>query len=110
VKADYGFDILGRLGMKVNPSTLAYVLGGYSWGHFKAEATGLGSYDWSSSGFSVGGGLETAVSSHTTLGIEYRYAQFSDKDFSSLLGAPPGSLKVEPSSHTVRIGLKYKFN
>jgi outer membrane immunogenic protein len=113
--ADYGFDILGRVGMKVNPSTLAYVLGGYSWGHFKLGGSGpvfggAGSYDWSSSGFSVGGGLETAVSTHMTLGIEYRYAQFADKDFSSMLGAPPGSLKVEPSSHTVRVGLKYKFN
>ncbi len=109
IKADYGFDILGRVGMKVNPSTLAYVLGGYSWGHFKAEAStggrSIGSYDWSSSGFSVGGGLETAVSTHTTLGIEYRYAQFGDEDFGS-----GGLVKVEPSSYTVRVGLKYKFN
>jgi outer membrane immunogenic protein len=109
VKADYGFDVLGRVGMKVNPSTLAYVLGGYSWAHFKAEAgipgLGAGSYDWSSSGFSVGGGLETAVSTHTTLGIEYRYSQFADEDFGS-----GGLFKVEPSSHTVRVGLKYKFN
>jgi outer membrane immunogenic protein len=105
VKADYGFDVLGRIGMKVNPSTLAYVLGGYSWGHFEAEATGLGSYDWSSSGFSVGGGLETAVSSNTTVGIEYRYSQFESEDFGS-----GGLLEVEPSFHTVRVGLKYKFN
>ncbi|MBN9066542.1 MAG: outer membrane beta-barrel protein [Rhizobiales bacterium] len=109
LKSDYGFDILGRIGMKVNPSTLAYVLGGYSWGHFKAELPGI-SYGWGSSGYSVGGGLETAISTNTTLGIEYRYAQFSDKDISSGLGAPPGLLKVEPSSHTVRVGLKYKFN
>jgi outer membrane immunogenic protein len=85
------------------------VLGGYSWGHFKAELPGI-SYGWGSSGYSVGGGLETAISTNTTLGIEYRYAQFSDKDISSGLGAPPGLLKVEPSSHTVRVGLKYKFN
>lgn len=109
VKADYGFDILGRIGMKVNPSTLAYVLGGYSWAHFKGEASaGVGgpsdSMDWSRSGYSVGGGLETAITTNTTLGIEYRYAQFADKD----LGA--GFLKIEPSSHTVRVGLKYKFN
>jgi outer membrane immunogenic protein len=114
LKADYGFDVLGRVGMKVNPSTLAYVLGGYSWGHFKAEADpallGGGSYDWSSSGFSVGGGLETAISTNTTLGIEYRYTQYEDKDFSSLLGAPSGSLEDEASFHTVRLGLKYKFN
>lgn len=105
VKADYGFDVLGRIGMKVNPSTLAYVLGGYSWAHFKAEADTIGSYDWSSSGFSVGGGLETAVSTNTTLGIEYRYSQFASEDFGS-----GGDLEVKPSSHTVRLGLKYKFN
>lgn len=105
VKADYGFDILGRIGMKVNPSTLAYVLGGYSRGHFKAEATGFGSYSWSSNGFSLGGGLETAVSSNMTAGIEYRYSQFESEDFGS-----GGTFEVEPSFHTVRIGLKYKFN
>ncbi|MDN5927625.1 MAG: outer membrane beta-barrel protein [Hyphomicrobiales bacterium] len=110
LKADYGFDILGRVGMKVNPSTLAYVLGGYSWAHFKAEASGpafggSGSYDWNSSGFSVGGGLETAVATNTTLGIEYRYAQFGSEDFGS-----GGAFEVKPSSHTVRVGLKYKFN
>jgi outer membrane immunogenic protein len=103
LKSDYGFDILGRVGMKVNPSTLAYVLGGYSWGHFKAEDGG-DSIDWSRSGYSVGGGLETAIATNTTLGIEYRYARFADKDFAG------GAVNIEPSSHTVRVGLKYKFN
>jgi outer membrane immunogenic protein len=104
LKMDYGFDILGRLGMKVNPSTLAYVLGGYSWGHFKAEDV-ADSIDWSSNGFSVGGGLETAIATNTTLGIEYRYTQYAKEDFDFI----PGS-ELEPSSHTVRVGLKYKFN
>jgi outer membrane immunogenic protein len=39
------------------------------------------------------------------LGIEYRYAKFADEDFDT-----GGLFKVEPSSHTVRVGLKYKFN
>ena len=103
-KTDYGFDILGRVGMKVNPSTLAYVLGGYSWAHFRSPAFGgPGDVSWGGSGFSVGGGLETAVATNTTLGIEYRYAHFSDKDIG-------GTVKIEPTSHTVRVGLKYKFN
>ena len=104
LKSDYGFDILGRVGIKVNPSSLAYVLGGYSWGHFKMEEGGT-SYGWGSSGFSVGGGLETAVTTNTTLGIEYRYAQFGSEDFDSA-----GVFEIKPSSHTVRVGLKYKFN
>jgi outer membrane immunogenic protein len=106
LKMEYGFDILGRLGMKVNPSTLAYVLGGYSWAHFKSPALLAPiSTDWSSSGFSVGGGLETAVTTNTTLGIEYRYAQFGSEDFGSA-----GAFEIKPTSHTVRVGLKYKFN
>lgn len=109
---DYGFDVLGRVGMKVNESTLAYVLGGYSWQHFDLNASSpIGDIlDWDSSGFSVGGGLETALSSNVTVGLEYRYSQFSEKDFSSEIGLPDDTLTSTPSFHTVRIGAKYKFN
>lgn len=108
VKADYGFDVLGRIGMKVNESTLAYVLGGYSWQHFKAsisDGRDSESIDWDSSGFSVGGGLETAVSTNATVGLEYRYSRYAKEDFDT-----DGLLNVRPTSHTVRLGLKYKFN
>lgn len=109
---DYGFDVLGRLGMKVNESTLAYALAGYSWQHFDLNASAPidDILDWGSSGFSVGGGVETAVSSNMTVGLEYRYSQFAEKDFSADLGAPDGTLTSTPSFHTVRIDAKYKFN
>jgi outer membrane immunogenic protein len=108
LKSDYGFDILGRIGMKVNPSTLAYVLGGYSRAHFKLDTSAFGGIggNWSGNGFSVGGGLETAISRNITAGIEYRYSQFESEDF----GTGINSIEVKPSLHTVRIGLKYKFN
>ncbi len=61
--------------------------------------------DRSSSGFSVGGGLETAVSTNTTVGIEYRYSQYEKDDFGS-----DGFIEEQPSFQTVRIGAKYKFN
>ncbi|MER8825635.1 outer membrane beta-barrel protein [Mesorhizobium sp. M0938] len=109
---DYGFDVLARVGMKVNKSTLAYVLGGYSWQHFDLNASSpIGDIlDWDSSGFSVGAGLETAMSSNVTVGLEYRYSQFSEKDFSSDIGLADDTLTSTPSFHTVRIGAKYKFN
>ncbi|RWB22121.1 MULTISPECIES: outer membrane protein [Mesorhizobium] len=109
---DYGFDVLGRVGMKVNEATLAYALAGYSWQHFDLNASDpIGDIiDWGSSGFSVGGGLETAVSDKMTVGIEYRYSQFEKHDFSADLGAPDGSITSTPSFHTVRIDAKYKFN
>ncbi|TIP11441.1 outer membrane protein [Mesorhizobium sp.] len=107
---DYGFDVLGRVGMKVNESTLAYVLGGYSWQHFDLDAPAPLNADWGSSGFSVGGGLETAMSSNVTVGLEYRYSQFSEKDFSSEFPIPDDFVTSTPSFHTVCIGAKYKFN
>ncbi|RAZ90527.1 porin family protein [Mesorhizobium hawassense] len=109
---DYGFDVLGRVGMKVNEATLAYALAGYSWQHFDLNASDpIGDIvDWGSSGFSVGAGLETAVSDKMTVGLEYRYSQFEKHDFSSVLGAPDGTITSTPSFHTVRIDAKYKFN
>ncbi|WP_137934276.1 outer membrane protein [Mesorhizobium comanense] len=108
--ADYGFDALARVGAKVNDSTLAYVIGGYSWQHFNLHASppsgpSTDIYDWGSSGFSVGGGLETAVSSNVTVGLEYRYSQYQKQDFGS-----GGFLEDTPSFQTVRVGAKYKFN
>lgn len=115
VKADYGFDVLAKLGYKVDNSTLAYVVGGYSWQHFKASGsvtdnTGTlppfisGSYKWNSSGFTLGGGLETALNDRATVGLEYRYSQYGSEDFGT-----DGAFKVEPSSHTVRLNFKYKL-
>jgi outer membrane immunogenic protein len=107
--ADYGFDILARAGMKVNESTLAYVIGGYSWQNFEIEASapGQGSEqiaEWDVGGFSIGGGLETAVTSNVTVGFEYRYTQFEDADLDL------DGLGVETSMQTARVTAKYKFN
>ncbi len=114
VDADYGFDVLARVGFKLDEATLAYALGGYSWQHFDVNYSTPGPsgslYDWGSHGFSVGGGLEAAVSERVTVGIEYRYSQYAEKDFSPEFGAPDGTFTDTPSFHTVRIGAKYKFN
>lgn len=113
VDADYGFDVLARAGVKLNETTLAYALAGYSWQHFDLDASDFGfTDDWGSSGFSVGGGLEAAVTENVSVNLEYRYSQFEDEDLSTVFGdgAPDGLLEVEPSFHTVRIGAKYKFN
>ena len=106
IKADYGFDILARVGAKLSDSTLAYALGGYSWQHFELSATGgPDDLDGGSSGFSIGAGLETAVADRTSVNLEYRYSKFDDQDFGT--GFDFG---FEPAFHTVRVGAKYKFN
>jgi len=105
--ADYGFDVLARAGLKLSETTLAYALAGYSWQNFEmnvpAIGPGVSGVDWSSSGFSVGGGLETAVTENVSFNLEYRYSQYEEEDFEE-------GFSIEPSFHTVRIGTKYKFN
>jgi len=105
--SDYGFDVLARAGVKLSETTLAYALAGYSWQHFEIDVPPVdpdfSGFDWSSGGFSVGGGLETAVTENVSFNLEYRYSQYEDEDFGE-------GGDVEPSFHTVRIGTKYKFN
>ena len=113
VNTDYGFDVIARAGYKLSETTLAYALAGYSWQHFDIDVPGVigaDDIDWGSSGFSVGGGLETAMTENVSVNLEYRYSQFADHDLSSEFGGDPGAFEVEPSFHTVRIGAKYKFN
>lgn len=106
--ADYGFDVLARVGAKLNESTLGYVLGGYSWQHVREEITFADmsdSRDWSVGGFSVGGGLETAVTNNVAVNLEYRYSRYEGQDYDS------GDFwETVPAFHTVRVGAKYKFN
>ncbi|QPC93179.1 outer membrane protein [Mesorhizobium sp. INR15] len=107
VSADYGFDVLGRVGMKASESTLAYVLGGYSLQHMKLDVPSGGGGgplpDWNSSGYSVGGGIESALTDKVAVNLEYRYSHFASKDVG-------GGTEITPSFQTVRLGLKYKFN
>ena len=105
IDADWGVDVLLRAGYKFNPSTLAYVIGGYSVQHFDINLGGLGSiYDWTANGFTVGGGIEAAVSERSTIGLEYRYSQYQSEDF---FGG--GLLTSTPSAHTVRANYKFKL-
>jgi len=104
---DYGFDLLARVGVKVNESALAYVIGGYTHQHFEFNVEGQ-QFDWNDGGYTIGAGLETAVTENLALNFEYRFSQFDDHD--PLEDVAPGQLSYEPRFHTFGVGLKYKFN
>ncbi|MDP3897140.1 MAG: outer membrane beta-barrel protein [Mesorhizobium sp.] len=105
IDADYGFDVLGRVGKKIDGATLVYATAGYAWQHFDINASGIGSiYDWGASGFVVGAGVEAALSERTAINLEYRYTGYQGEDFGF-----PGFVDVSPSSHTVRAGFKFKL-
>lgn len=117
VTLDHGYDIYGRLGYKINSGTLAYALAGFSNQHFDV-GSGLDPLDpivddlsWSSHGWTVGGGLETALSDKWTAKIEYRYAEYDSNNILEELGVSPSdaTLDITPSTHMVRAGLTYKI-
>ena len=51
---------------------------------------------------SVGPGIETVVTGGWTTRLEYRYSQFQQQQVLSGVG-------LQPSTHTIRAGLAYKF-
>jgi outer membrane immunogenic protein len=108
ITAEQGFDIGARIGYLVTPRTLGYVLGGYSQAKYNVAFLGTDVYDWTANGFLVGAGMETMLTDRLTLRGEYRYKQYSSHDFSDL-GAPPGLIDLNTSSHTFRVGLNYRF-
>ena len=58
--------------------------------------------DTSFSGFTVGPGIETAVTGGWTTRLEYRFSQFEQKEVMS-------GVTYQPSNHTIRAGISYKF-
>ncbi len=102
-KPDYGFDALLRVGRMVGSSSLAYVIGGYSWQHVSVDVAMAGLSDDSANGYTIGTGLEVALSDKITGYTEYRYSHYGDMDF----GDP--NVTAETTSHTVRAGFKVKL-
>lgn len=106
--ADFGYDVVARIGMRTNDNLLVYALGGYSYQNFDAvfEIPGLfsTSYDLEFHGWTVGAGFEAALTDRLFAHLEYRYSNYMEERFLfDIIG-------VEPSVHTARAGLSYKFS
>jgi outer membrane immunogenic protein len=106
------WSIGARLGLLSSPSVLWYVTGGYTQADFDFTPQFAGfdafSGDDQLSGFFVGGGVDTRLAaSNWFLRLEYRFSQFDSETFIS----PDGftSVDFEPSTHTARLTLTYKF-
>jgi outer membrane immunogenic protein len=113
ITAESGYDVYGRIGYQAMPGTLIYALAGLSYQDFNIDfstplfppiGNALSGLDWSSHGWTVGAGIETAISSKWTAKLEYRYAEYESEDFGT-----GGVFEITPSIHTVRAGLTYKI-
>jgi outer membrane immunogenic protein len=109
-QADLGWSALLRAGVLPSPTTLLYLMGGYSGQnlHTTGNASAAGnfaSFDHNEyfNGWTIGAGLETMLGSGWSTKLEYRFSQFESKT------TPGSSFTVAPSIHAIRAGLTYRF-
>ncbi len=109
-RANLSWSALIRAGVLPSPSTLIYLLGGYSGMNLNTSGTALAggmlatfSRNDVFNGWTIGTGVETRLSGGWSTKIEYRYSQFESRTLSGT------ALAIQPSIHAVRVGLSYKF-
>ena len=109
-KVDYFGTVRGRIGFAAN-SALFYATGGLAWGHNElggsAGALGI-SDDKMHIGWTVGAGFEYAFAPQWSAKVEYLYTQYgSENYFGAII---PGGIDLEPETHSVKVGINYRFN
>ncbi|HWK95032.1 MAG TPA: outer membrane protein [Pseudolabrys sp.] len=96
--------VRGRVGyaMGASGTILPYFTGGLAYGGVKTSADGLGSTSSTKAGWTLGGGVEAAISGPWTAKIEYLYVDLQNT------GAPAGSTS-RFRTNEVRGGINYRF-
>lgn len=109
ISPTFSWSAMGRLGWLATPATLLYAVGGYTGEAVNTNASAFAggatatfnSYNVFS-GWTVGPGVEARIADGWSTKLEYRYSEYGTQ---TLL---PG-ITIQPSTHTVRLGLAYKF-
>jgi outer membrane immunogenic protein len=106
---DWLTSVRGRAGVtSYDNRWLFYATAGAAWADFDYTSTGLGGHSETQLGWVAGGGIERALSAHLTARVEYLYYDFDSVSApAGALGA--GATALDPSMHTVRFGLGFKF-
>jgi outer membrane immunogenic protein len=104
---NHSWSIGGRLGLLSSPTTLWYGTLGYTQAEFELSSTAgsLSLPDFS--GYFIGAGVESQLGGGFSLRAEYRYTQFDSESVFSIPGVV--DISLEPSMHTARVALSYKF-
>jgi outer membrane immunogenic protein len=123
VKLGWDGSVRGRLGVLVNPTWLVYGTGGVAWQEIKTNSTcgtgggfcgaGVtvsGTSSTTKAGWTVGGGVETALPNNWLARAEYRYADFGHVT-NDLPRAPDTGIHsvVNVKTQTGLFGLAYKY-
>lgn len=91
--------VRGRIGYAFD-RFVVFGTGGFAWTN--AEIDGAGEDSNTHGGWTIGGGVEAAVSGNVSVKADYLYMNFTEEDYS------PGGT-IEPDLHTFRLGVNYKF-
>jgi outer membrane immunogenic protein len=88
---------------------MPYVTGGAAFGNIKASVPGLAVASSDNTGWTLGAGLEAALSPNWTAKVEYLYVDLGS--FNCGLNCGAGLVTDNVSFHTnvLRAGLNYKF-
>lgn len=105
---DWQGSLRARMGLAAD-RTLFYVTAGWAFAHANTDAftpTAAGSFSSDLDGWTVGAGIEYAVSSNFTIRGEYRYT-----DFGSVTGNLSGgvNMPLDLQTSAVRVGASWKF-
>lgn len=93
--------VRGRLGYAFGP-VLPYVTGGFAWGNNAISIPGA-SQSQTLTGWTVGAGIEYALTEHWTAKTEYLYTDLGSKSYDAL------GLSAGVTSQTAKFGINYKF-
>jgi outer membrane immunogenic protein len=101
VNNDWLGTVRGRLGYN-GGRWMPYITGGLAVGNIDASIAGVGSSNSTELGWTVGAGIEAAISGPWTVKLEYLYVDLGEGD--SIAGAEP-----DLTTNIVRVGLNYRF-
>lgn len=110
--------VRARLGWAAFDRTLLYVTGGWAWGRVKnnigiaIDSDELFTFNRKAnmSGWTLGAGLEYAMTPNLSLKTEYLYVDLGDKTiYDRDYGFATANLKVDTRLHVVRAGVNWRF-
>jgi outer membrane immunogenic protein len=115
IKKGKGLELAFRLGFLPSSNVLLYTKAGMVNSKFEVtppNALNLKKLSKCMNGMLLGAGIDTALSSHVVVGLDYTYAMYGKQkhQFESNnagVAATPGTLK--PTSHTVMFRAAYRF-
>ncbi|WID98791.1 porin family protein [Bosea vestrisii] len=113
VRQDWQGSVRARLGYSLD-RIMVYATGGVAFTKLEyayvSPLAGLTeTINSSRTGWTVGGGVDYAVTDNIILGVDYRYSDYGRFDHVGLSAYLGRTVEHEPSAHAVRASLAYKF-